>query len=87
MGASEHSVEASEHSVGVSEHSVVASEYSVEASEHSVEVSEHSVEASEHSVDFLVILMCLVFSADDAGVVFAVVLELSAGIFPVETLS
>ena len=98
--ASEHSVGFSEHSVGAYEHSVGASEHSLGASEHSVEASEHYLEASEHFVDyqircwllvellelpFFVILRCFVFSADDAGVDFAVVLELSSGIFLVET--
>ena len=50
---------------------------------------EYFVEVSEHPVDFfqeiLVILECWDFSSNCAGVVFVVVLELSSGIFLVET--
>ena len=93
--ASEHCVEASGHFGEASVQAGEASEHSVGASEHSVEASQHSVDFLEEipcwlhvkslKLPFLWILSCLEFSEDGAGAVFAVVLELSAGFFLVET--
>ena len=95
MDASGHSVEASEHCVEASGHFGEASVQAGEASEHSVGASEHSLDFLEEipcwllvaslELPFLLIWRCLEFSEDGAGVVFAVVLELSAGFFLVET--
>ena len=95
MDASGHSVEASEHCVEASGHFGEASVQAGEASEHSVEASQHSVDFLEEipcwllvkslELPFLLIWRCLEFSEDGAGAVFAVVLELSAGFFLVET--